>query len=74
MCLLCIPASVCGASNTNVSHVFSVKGDIFSDNDWFKCICVTLMPKQFDHKTRLMSWALWQEWALIWSKLAPQYA
>lgn len=30
-------------------------------------------PSSFDHKTRLMSIALWQEWALIWNKLAPQY-
>lgn len=74
MCLLCIPTSVCGRGYTNISHVFSVKGDIFSDNDWFKRICVKCMPKQFYHKTRLMSCALWQEWALIWNKLAPQYA
>lgn len=40
MCLLCIPAFVCGRVYTNVSHVFSVKGDAFSVNDWLKPICV----------------------------------
>ena len=69
-----LPASVCGRGYANICHAFSVKGNIFSDNDWFKCICVKCMPKQFDYKTRLMSCALWQEWALIWNKLAPQYA
>lgn len=65
---------LCGTGYTNSGHVCGAKGDIFSDNDWFKRICVMFMPKQFDHKTRLMSYALWQEWALIWNKYAPQYA
>lgn len=72
--LLCIPVSVCGRGYTNINHVFSVKGALFSNNDWFKLICVKCVPKQFYHKTRLMSCALWQEWAFVWNKLAPQYA